>query len=471
MQVRIKQVKQDLQDLLDQNGEASFPRLKALYLKDIDIVDADGNPISAEDVDVEISLPVEEAEVSAIDEEEEAKAAESEDEDEEDEAAAKSLSAKDIAGIVRKELAMSNNRKQAPRIHVGGTKGFTKVASIKHFDEEETAYRFGRWVAACNGHTKSLQFCKDYGVKIKTHQETVNSAGGFLVPDEFSDQLINLREEYGVARNNASVIPMSSDVKRIPRRSDTMTAYWVGESASITASDQTFEQVNLVAQKLAARTKISNELNEDAMINLGDTLAGEIAYAFAKAEDEAAFNGDGTSTYGGASGLKSQVLAGGTTAANSATSSSVNMASVTAAMAKLPHYADTQNTKFYCHKQTYAEILCNLAASASGAGLAETFTAKRVPQFLGYEVVFVQAMTKSSGGSFTTNDHMLYFGDLSQAVYLGDRRSTTLAFSDSADSAFEQDEISVRGTERVSIVATNLGTASVAGSVVVMDAP
>ena len=471
MHVSIKQVRRDLQELLDGNGQQAFPRLKALYLKDVDIIDEEGNPVSPEDVDVTIQMPADaELVQEAVEDEEEEKAAEKQEEEEDEEGEAKSF-AKEVAAIVRKELKMNQKNNHVPQVRIGGTAGFTKVGSIKHFDNDESAYRFGRWVAACNGHTKSLLWCKDYGVRIKTHQETVNSAGGYLVPDEFSDQLISLREEYGVVRNNASIIPMASDVKRIPRRTDTMTAYWVGESASITASDQTFDQVNLVAKKLAARTKISNELNEDAMINLGDTLAGEIAYAFAKSEDEAAFNGDGTSTYGGTMGLKSNVLAGGTTAANSATATSVNMASISAMMAKLPHYADTNNTKFYCHKQTYAEILANLANSSNGAGIAETFTAKRVPQFLGYEVVFVSAMTKSSGGSFTSNDHMLYFGDLSQACYLGDRRSTTMAFSDSADSAFEQDEISVRGTERVSIVTTNLGTASVAGSVVVLDAP
>tara|TARA_Y100001963_G_scaffold158939_2_gene260432 strand:+ start:102 stop:1511 length:1410 start_codon:yes stop_codon:yes gene_type:complete len=468
MQVNIKQVRSDLQELLDQNGESSFPRLKALYLKDIEITDADGNPLDAEAVDVEISLPVE-AEVNedAIDPDEEAKQMEDEDEEE----TAKSLSATDIAGIVRKELARTNTRKPVSQVRVGSTKGMTKVGSIKHLTDDETAYRFGRWVAACNGHTKSMVWCKDYGVRIKTHQETVNSAGGYLVPDEFSDQLISLREEYGVVRNNATIVPMASDVKRIPRRTDTMTAYWVGESASITASDQTFDQVNLVAKKLAARTKISNELNEDAMINLGDTLAGEIAYAFAKSEDDAAFLGDGTSTYGGCVGLKTNVLAGGTVQASNRAVASVTMADITKLMAALPHYADTANTKFYMHKQTFGEILMRLASNASGASIADVYNTKRVPSFLGYEVVFTQSMTKAASGSFTQDDHMIYFGDLSQAVYLGDRRQTTMAFSDSADSAFEQDEISVRGTERISLVATNLGTAAAAGSVVVLDAP
>jgi HK97 family phage major capsid protein len=55
-------------------------------------------------------------------------------------------------------------------------------------------------------------------------------------------------------------------------------------------------------------TTVSNELNEDAFVNLADDVAGEIAYAFAKKEDECGFVGDGTSTYGGIEGVASKLL-------------------------------------------------------------------------------------------------------------------------------------------------------------------
>src|SRR5690349_3163075 len=50
-------------------------------------------------------------------------------------------------------------------------------------------------------------------------------------------------------------------------------------------------------------TKYSNELNEDAVLNIGDDLAGEIAYAFALKEDQCGFIGDGGSAYGGITGV------------------------------------------------------------------------------------------------------------------------------------------------------------------------
>jgi hypothetical protein len=43
------------------------------------------------------------------------------------------------------------------------------------------------------------------------------------------------------------------------------------------------------------------------VINMGDDLAGEIAYAFALKEDQCGFIGDGTSTYGGMQGVCTKI--------------------------------------------------------------------------------------------------------------------------------------------------------------------
>jgi HK97 family phage major capsid protein len=44
--------------------------------------------------------------------------------------------------------------------------------------------------------------------------EGVNEAGGFLVPEEFGNDLIDLREIYGVFRRNAKMVPMASTPAR-----------------------------------------------------------------------------------------------------------------------------------------------------------------------------------------------------------------------------------------------------------------
>jgi len=103
------------------------------------------------------------------------------------------------------------------------------------------------------------------------------------------------------------VMPMNSDTLTIPRRASGLTAYYVAEAGSITASDMGWDQVNLVAKKLAVLARYSSEVNEDSILDFANTLADEIAYAFANAEDQAGFNGDGTSTYGGITGVRDKL--------------------------------------------------------------------------------------------------------------------------------------------------------------------
>src|SRR3989442_141596 len=116
--------------------------------------------------------------------------------------------------------------------------------------------------------------------------------------------IIDLREKYGMARKMARRRQMASDTKSIPKRTGGVTAYFVEEDNSgITASDKTWGNVNLSAKTLAALSIISQALEEDSMIDVVDDLANEQAYAFASAEDGCWLVGDGTSTYGGMTGL------------------------------------------------------------------------------------------------------------------------------------------------------------------------
>ena len=524
--INLHELREDLQSLLDDVGTTGFPRAKALFLKEVDIVDPEGNPIGAEDVDVEISVGPEVAaalEAAPMEDEilQEAVDLELEDDDDEDrprksytvrrklngdgvaedddaaEAAklrlgirlggkpsaagkprlrpdgrtawrggksAKSL----VTDIVRKELAMTSRKKA---VRVTDTIGH-KFGSIKHFkgeNAERDAYRFGRWAMACMGHQKSLNYCNDYGIQVKGQLETVNSAGGYLVPDEFSDQLVNLRELYGVYRANAHVEPMASDTKRIPRRDTTVTASFVGEAQAGSESQQSFSQINLIAKKLMVLTTISNELNEDSLINLGDTIAGEIAYAFAYKEDLCGFIGDGTSTYGGIEGLTTTMPAGGICDTGTATIAAIALEDLHCMMGKLPNWADTPNAKWYMHKSVYALAIERLVYASGGVTGREISAGVGGTTAFGYPVVFTTAMTTAAAADTTGNGApVILFGDLGLCGYMGDRRSNTISFSDSALNAFEQDEVVVRGTERFDIVNTNLGDATTAGGMVML---
>ena len=513
----INEVGKELQAILDEVGISGFPRAKALYLKDMEILDEDGNPIDPEELEIEIARKENGEYVEPEEEEEEEeedleiKAEEEEDEEEADKLPKSKPSARAPGGGTRKPRG-SIDRDRFGKVAIGrnlndtvqkavstalgknkvrlkghdmridnGREGLKRWGSLKHInrvnteDPELAAYQFGRWAAACMGHKKSLDWCSDRGIVTKAHVENVNSAGGYLVPDEFSDTLISLREEYGVFRRNAKLEPMASDTKRIPLRSATLSASFVGEATAGTETTQTFNQVNLIAKKLMVLTTISNELNEDSLINLGDSVAGEIAYAFALKEDECGFMGDGTSTYGGIVGaihaLNDVSSNAGVNTAGSSDDilSLVALADILDTMALLPNYADSPNCKWYMHKSVYSGTIQTLIYEAGGTSARERSEGVQGSSFLGYPVEFTQAMPASSaidGDNAAPNNYVLLFGDLSMAASMGDRRQNTIAFSDSALNAFEQDEIVVRGTERFDINFHTPGTSSDAGPLV-----
>jgi HK97 family phage major capsid protein len=457
-QVTLTSLKNELQMLADQVGEKRFGSAKALYLDKVMVTDEDGTPVAAEDLEVILApkKAVEEAE------DEEMKAAEDVEEEEEE------VAPKSIAPIFRKGLRQSAAA-SAPSIIRPRMWG-----SLKNFKDDSNgegvkkAERFGRWLLAQTGHRKSLNWCERNGLEVKAHTEGVNSAGGFLVPDEFETELITLREEYGVFRRNARTRPMSSDTLRVPRRGSGLTASFVGEATAGTESTQTFESILLVAKKVMVLTTISNELSEDAFVNLADDVAGEIAYALAKKEDECGFNGTGLSSEGGIEGIVTKIEAGTTgvmyaDAALATDFGDMTLDDIGAMMGLLPAYADTPNAKFYMHKATWHGCFEAALTSTGGTSAREIKDGYRgQPTLFGYPVEFTQVMRSA----YSANKIGALFGDLSLAASFGDRRQTEVQISDSALNAFEQDELAIRGTERFDINVHDVGDSSAAGPVV-----
>ncbi|GMQ90466.1 MAG: hypothetical protein BMS9Abin10_0848 [Gammaproteobacteria bacterium] len=356
-----------------------------------------------------------------------------------------------------------NNISAYPNFRYGKLRAFTGEKA------EERAYRAGMWIRAqLFGDEQASRWCQDNGLELRVMTTAVNTAGGFLVPDEFSQAIIDLREEYGVFRRETRVVPMGSDTMNIPRRDGGLTAYFVGESDSITESDKTWGNVNLTAKKLAVLTRMSSDLAEDAIIDLADDLASEIAWAFANKEDDCGFNGDGTSTYGGINGVRPKIIDGNHAAGavdattNTNTFAEVNATDLATMMAALPQYA-LRNAKFYVSQPGFSLIFERLTAAAGGNTIA-TLAGSVQPRYLGYPVVISQSMPTSTGD--LVNVAMLLFGDLALAAKLGSRRDVRIKMSE--DRYIEFDQIAVQGTERFDINVHDLGDGTTGGPIVAL---
>lgn len=350
------------------------------------------------------------------------------------------------------------------------------LKAYKGENAEQRAYIAGRFLlGTIFRDEKSAAWCREHGIDTTFRaalKESANELGGFLVPEEMEQSIIDLREEYGVFRRESKVTPMMSDTKTVPRRTGGVTAYFGGESPSsgMTESNKSWDQVRLVAKKVYVLTRYSNELAEDAIISIGDDLTNEIAYAFANKEDECGFNGDGTSTYGGIVGLKNALLAGSeVTAATGNTSfGTLDLSDFESMVGKLPQYAEG-NAKWYVSKAGYAASMLRLIDAAGGNTISTLQSGDgRVREFLGYPVVISQVMNSTLTAQVST-EGLVYFGDLRMASTLGNRRGLSIKVSD--DRYLEFDEIGIRGTERFDINVHEVGTATAAGAMIQLLTP
>lgn len=346
-----------------------------------------------------------------------------------------------------------------------------RFGRLKNFhgpNAEQRAFRFGMLCLAARGRPAAIEWCGKNGIPLiqSAHSEGVNVAGGVTVPEEFDNDMIDLKEQYGVARQYARTVPMTSDTMRRLRRTGGLTAYAVGEAGAGTESTKSWDQITLTAKDWMVLATYSQDLNEDSAISIGDDLAGEIAYAFANKEDECLFNGDGTSTYHGIVGIAPKFLGLSATRANIAglvvgagnLFSELTLANFEDVVGKLPTYGDTPNTKWFVHKLVWSTMAKLMRAA--GGNTAADLQSGLGPQFLGYDVVFTQVMPKVDA-----NDQVAaLLGDLRLAADFGDRRQNTVSFSDTATvgsvSMFETNQLAIRGTERFDINVHDIGNAS-----------
>jgi HK97 family phage major capsid protein len=342
---------------------------------------------------------------------------------------------------------------------------FTKLKAYKGEDAAEKAYRVGKWVQGfIVGDEVARAWCRENGVMVERAMgETTNTAGGFLVPNEMMDSIIDLRETFGVFRQNAQLVPMSSDTLQWPRRTGGLTAYFTAENTAATESQGSWDNVNLVAKKLAVLTRLSTELSEDAVVSVADLMTSEIAYAFASKEDDCGFNGDGTSTYGGIRGV-TQILIDGSHNAGKATCASghptfdkVDATDIGTLMSKLPQYA-LGRAKFYTSAKGFALTFERLVASAGGNSISTLDGAVQY-RYLGFPIVISQKIADLANAVVG-----ILFGDLALAAALGERRVVTIRRSD--DRYFENDQIGILGTERTDIVVHDVGDNTTAGPIV-----
>lgn len=121
------------------------------------------------------------------------------------------------------------------------------------------------------------------------------TAGGFLVPTQVSDELIELLRPRSVIRKlGPTIVPMDTGVIEIPKITGGATASYIGENENIPTSQETFGMLRLTWKKLAAIVPISNDLLRFSNPSADTIVRNDLVAAVAQREDSAFLRDNGT---------------------------------------------------------------------------------------------------------------------------------------------------------------------------------
>jgi len=120
-----------------------------------------------------------------------------------------------------------------------------------------------------------------------------DTSGGYLVPEDFANELVQALQEQNIFRRIARIVSTSREKLKVPVAATLGEAKWMDENETIPESDVTFSQIVLNAYKLGTSMRASTELLEDSAFNMETFIASEFARRMGTREEEAFCLGDG----------------------------------------------------------------------------------------------------------------------------------------------------------------------------------
>lgn len=303
-------------------------------------------------------------------------------------------------------------------------------------------------------------FAKDVEYFKKNLNGSVDSDGGFLVPEEFMTEIQRIAAAFGVVRKYGLVMPLSSDKASFPSDAGSVTVNWQGvQGAAGQKSTPKFGKVVLNTDTLIGLTLWSEQLAEDTNVNLMNYLLTLFAEKFAEEEDYQGFRGTGSPYVG--------IL--NETGTNIATmdSGNVNFDDVTLdnlldMQTAVPATARAQGA-YFMHttlwgaiqkiKQNNQNVVSFQNPITPMTDLVNVQPLLPVGNIWNAPVIPCDAMPSLTDTAVSTP--FIVFGSLKRGLMLGERNRTTIAQSNVAvvggESAFETIQQAIRVTERIAI--------------------
>lgn len=166
-------------------------------------------------------------------------------------------------------------------------------ADLRREDKKEKTGRkseaynaaFGRWLQVrSEGVTPEIRNALQVGTA---------SEGGYLVPEEFENRLVQALTDTNIIRQLATVVKTNGE-RVIPIETTRGAATWAEEEATKPENDPAFGEIRLGAHKLTTRVKVSEELMQDSAFDMANYIAQNFGVRFGEAEETAFLKGTGT---------------------------------------------------------------------------------------------------------------------------------------------------------------------------------
>lgn len=134
--------------------------------------------------------------------------------------------------------------------------------------------------------------------KLQLLTEGSAAAGGYLVPEEFANMIVEDKRDASVMRQLANQMTISGDTFHLPTLEARPKAAWRSEAAVKATSTAQFNELVFTPYSLAVIVGLSQELADDASMGVGGSIvnyvAGLMAQSLVEKEEEAFWVGNGS---------------------------------------------------------------------------------------------------------------------------------------------------------------------------------
>ena len=273
--------------------------------------------------------------------------------------------------------------------------------------------------------------------------EGTPAAGGYFVPEELSNYIIDSVARYGFLRKFGNIFPMKREKLHVQNISG-ITAVVVAEAIAGDKQTPTVGRVTFDVKKIMSLIPVSSEFQEDADIGSINKVIELMGVAIATREDIMMFTANGEADNGSKTGLLydtdiPSVTMG--TGSNAFAYITWDNLSDMIDSVSTPEVAGTQ-MRFFMHR-TIRGILRTLADTAT-FGSPFKASGGEVETLWGYPITWLNIMPSNNLSSQAATPFVL-FGD-PYYFGLGDRRQISVKMSDQL--YFDSDQIAMRAIER-----------------------